>query len=88
MLTANISELQQQEEADDAVARDSGGGQGAAPALSRKRSSMSELSGGKGVTYAEGARGTTKTKVTNALFQKRKAEKKARTKAQRDAAGE
>ena len=87
MLTANISKLQEDEEADDAVARDSGGGQGAAQALSRKRSSMSELSGGKGV-YAEGARGTTGDKVNNALFRKREAEKAKRKKALRDAAGE
>ena len=55
-----------------------GGSSGSGTGVSRKKASLSEMSGGKGIAYSEYPR------EQHSLFKKREREKKAREKEQRD----
>ena len=86
MLTANLKDVQADDEADGQEITNSGGSlQQGVPNVARKRGSMSQLSGGTGLAYAEGPRGAAGEK--HALFRKRDNELAKRQKeARREAA--
>ena len=86
MLTANLKDVEADEEKEGQEITNSGGSlQQGVPNVARKRGSMSQLSGGTGLAYAEGPRGAAGEK--HALFRKRDNELAKRQKeARREAA--
>ena len=88
MLTANLRDVQADEEDDAEHITSSGGSlQQGVPNVARKRGSMSQLSGGTGLTYAEGPRSAAARGEQHPLFRKRDNELAKRQKeARREAA--
>jgi len=89
VLTANMTDLQADEDNDAAVITSSGGSnQQGVPSVSRKRGSMSQLSGGTGLVYAEGPRGGAAKGAQHSLFRKQANDRAKQLKESRREAGE
>jgi hypothetical protein len=89
VLTVNLRDVQADEEVDAAVITSSGGSvQQGVPNVARKRGSMSQLSGGAGLAYAEGPRGAAAKGEQHPLFRKQANEVAKRQKEARREAGE
>ena len=88
MLTANLKDVQADDEADaEDITRTGGSLQQGVPNVARKRGSMSQLSGGTGLAYAEGPRSAAARGEQHPLFRKRDNELAKRQKeARREAA--
>ena len=88
MLTANLKDVQADEEKEGQEITNSGGSlQQGVPNVARKRGSMSQLSGGTGLAYAEGPRSAAARGEQHPLFRKRDNELAKRQKeARREAA--